>query len=351
MNQRHIISSQSSLLDALARLNELPGNAMTLFVVDTGGHVQGTLTDGDIRRAFLAGATPHSAAGEYAHREFRYCRSGAIDVGGLSGYRRAGITLIPVLDAEGRICDILDLSSRRTLLPLRALLMAGGRGERLRPATLTIPKPLLPIEGKAIIDYNVEALAACGIDDITVAVRYLAEQIEEHFAGPVAGVQVKCIHESEALGTIGAAAYMPADSRPTLVMNSDLLTTISFEEMYLHHLDTAADISIAAVPYQVSVPYAVLTLDNEDSTRVAAIEEKPSYSYYANAGIYIINRDALALLKPGEHCDATDLIARAIAAGMKVSYYPINGTWIDVGSPIDFRQAGELMRHFNSMNK
>ena len=168
----------------------------------------------------------------------------------------------------------------------------------------------------------------------------------------MAGVHVKTVREDEPLGTIGAVALTDVAAAPgdTLVMNSDLLTTISFEEMYLQHKRRGADLTIAVVPYQVSVPYAILTLDGEDDSAVTGIEEKPSYSYYANAGIYLFANDLLATLVPGERCDATDLVERAIKAGRRVTYYTIKGTWIDVGSPVDFRQARELMRHHNAMN-
>lgn len=348
--KNHEIDHRCTLLEALGKLNSLPGPEMTLFVTDGQGCVTGSLTDGDIRRALLGGASLDSCCGRAALKNFRYVREGQPEVAALREFRSRGITLIPVLDAEGRLTDILDLSARRTVLPLKAVLMAGGLGERLRPATLTTPKPLLEIEGKAIIDYNAEALAACGIRDITVCTRYLAEKIEEHFSRPVAGVQVKCVREDKPLGTIGAVALtdVAAGEGSTLVMNSDLLTTISFEEMYLRHKAERADITIAVVPYSVSVPYAILTLDADDPSAVRGIEEKPSYSYYANGGIYIINNDVLRTLSPDERTDATDLIERALAAGRRVTYYPIKGTWIDVGSPVDFRQAGELMRHHNS---
>lgn len=348
--KNHEISRESTLLEGLRKLNSLPGPEMTLFVTDEDGRVKGTLTDGDIRRALLGGASLESCCGDAALKNFRYVRRGQPDVAALRDFRGRGITLIPVLDDAGRLSDILDLSQQRTVLPLKAVLMAGGLGERLRPATLTTPKPLLEIEGKAIIDYNVEALAACGIDDITVCTRYLAEKIEAHFAAPVASVRVKCVREDVPLGTIGAVALTSVADGPgdTLVMNSDLLTTISFEEMYLRHKSERADITIAVVPYSVSVPYAILTLDSDDSATVRGIEEKPSYSYYANGGIYIISNEVLRTLTPGERTDATELIERALADGKRVTYYPIKGTWIDVGSPVDFRQAGELMRHHNS---
>ncbi len=351
MNPKHCIHSNSTLLEALKQLNELPGGSMTLFVVDKNDCLVGSLTDGDIRRALIAGASLQSSVADACHKTFRSVASESIDPAALREFRCQGITLIPVLDSNGRLVDILDLTRLHTILPLRALLMAGGKGERLRPATLKTPKPLLEIEGKAIIDYNVEALAACGIRDINVATGYLAEQLSEHFAEPVAGVNVCCRRENEPLGTIGAAAFLPKTDvvDNTLVMNSDLITTISFEEMYLHHKSVNADITIAVVPYQVSVPYAILTTDPARPEAVTSIEEKPSYSYYANAGIYIFGNHILDKLNQGERCDATDLVEQTIKDGGLVTYYTIKGTWIDVGSPVDFRQAAELMKHHKSM--
>ncbi len=347
---RHEIKASTTLLEALQSLNKLPGAVMTLFVVDDDRRVVGSLTDGDIRRALIAGALLADSVVSACHKSFRSVRDGAVDPADLRRFRSEGITIVPVLDGEGRLSDTLDLSRQHTLLPIGAILMAGGKGERLRPATLTTPKPLLQIEGKAIIDYNIEALAACGISDITVATGYLAEQVHEHFSRPVAGVNVKCHREHQPLGTIGAVAEIGVpETGDTLVMNSDLITTVSFEDMYLRHREAAADITIAVIPYQVSVPYAILTLNPDDTDAVASIEEKPSYSYYANAGIYIISNALLRTLPKGRRTDATDLVERAIAKGCRVTYYTIRGTWIDVGSPVDFRQAAELMRHHRAM--
>ncbi len=351
--KKHIIASDASLLEALDRLNGLSGGAMTLFVTEPDGKMAGTLTDGDIRRALLGGASLDSAAADAAMRGFRFVTEGTIDAGALRRYRSEGIVLIPVLDGNGHLKGVLDLSRQRSCLPLKAVLMAGGKGERLRPLTEHTPKPLLQIEGKAIIDYNVEALAACGITDISVTTRYLAEQIERHFEKPVGGVMEKCVCEDSPCGTIGAVALTDAASDPdgnTLVMNSDLLTTISFEDFYLHHRDSGADITVAVVPYQVSVPFAILAIDPEKPDFVSGIEEKPSYSYYANAGIYIFSNKILQQLVPGKRCDATDLISDALKQGARCAYFPIKGTWIDVGSHVDFRQAAELMRHHNSFN-
>lgn len=344
----HIISRDASLIDALTKLNNLPGNEMTLFVVDDEDRVVGTLTDGDVRRALVADRSLSSTAGDVAHREFRWLNRDRSDVNLLRECRQLGIMVIPVLDDDMRIADIVNLSTLHTILPVSAILMAGGKGERLRPLTNDTPKPLLEIDGKAIIDYNIEALASCGVTDITVCTRYLAEKIHRHFAEPVAGVKVKCVCEDVPLGTLGAASLVRRQNRGnTIVMNSDLLTSLSFEDLYLRHMSEEADITVAVIPYQVSVPYAILTTDG---SRVTGIEEKPSYSYYANAGIYMISNRLLNKLIPGTRIDATDFIQQAVADGCKVVYFPVNGTWIDVGSPVDFRQAAEIMRHHRNMS-
>lgn len=348
--QPHIIRIGATLLEALDRLNKLSGRSMTLFVTDINDKLIGTVTDGDIRRALLNGLTLDAPVSDAALTDFKALREGddfeAVER--LREFRLLGIDMVPVVDSDGHIVEVIDLRVTPTRLPLRALLMAGGKGERLRPMTLDCPKPLLKIDGKAIIDYNVEALAACGVSDITVATGYLAEQIHRHFAEPVAGVQVKCVREGHPLGTIGAAALLPhEDSGATLVMNSDLITTISFEELYLRHRNSGADITVAVIPYQVAVPYAILTFEGD---RVTGLEEKPSYSYYANAGIYIINNAVLETLSANTRTDATDLIEATIAGGGKVVHYPIKGLWIDVGSPVDFRHAAELLQHHKTLS-
>lgn len=341
--EKHLISLDAPLVDAVRALNSLSGKAMTLFAIDGEGRVAGSLTDGDVRRAILGGLGLDGEVSRAVNRDFKWLHSDSIDLERLRAFRQVGVRLVPVLDGKGHIVEIIDTARTRTRLPLRAVLMAGGKGERLRPLTLTTPKPLLEIGGKAIIDYNIEALARCGITDISVTVNYMAEKLEEHFSEERGGVRVKCVREDRPLGTIGSASLIEfPEEGDTLVMNSDLLTTVSFEDLYLHHRNAGADITIAAVPYNVSVPYAILTTDGG---RVTSLEEKPSYAYYANAGIYIISNRLLRGLPKEQRTDATDLIEEAIASGLHVSYFPISGTWIDIGSPTDFAHARELMRH------
>lgn len=336
-----VVSSQSDIASALDRINRLIGIPLNLFVADAGGRLLGSLTDGDIRRGLLAGKSLSSPVTEVMNSQCRRLHLGADNLHSFQQARALGLGLLPVVDADDHIVGIANLRELRSMLPLDAILMAGGRGERLRPLTLTTPKPLLPVGDRPIIDHNVCALASYGIADIYVTVNYLREQIEAHFAAPGHPARVTCVREDSPLGTFGSVALVPELHHDNvLVMNSDLLTTLNFERMYEHHVATGATLTMAAVPYSVSVPYAILSTDEE---RVLGFEEKPTYNYFANAGVYIVRREALGSLDGRTRVDATDFIDSLLASGRKVSYFPIDGTWIDIGSPDDYRMACRKM--------
>ena len=340
---RHIIREEATLTEALRKLNDLSGKAMVLFAVDNANRMTGTITDGDIRRSLIAGTGLNSTVGETMHRAFRFLEEGNIDLMKVREMRRNKITLVPVIGKDGSIKAVYNFEECHSILPLDAVMMAGGKGERLRPLTLDTPKPLMKVGEKSIIDYNVEELARNGIDNIAVTTNYLAEQIERHFETPVGGVKVRCIREPKKLGTIGSAKLVGGLTNDNIiVMNSDILTTINYEELFIFHAEQDADMTIAAVPYMVSVPFAILHSDN---FRVTGLEEKPTYNYYANAGIYIIKRRLLELIPDDTVFDATDLIESIINDGGKVVYHPIDGIWLDIGSPDDFRHAQEIVRN------
>lgn len=339
---RHTIPANATIKEALAQLNDLSGTAMTLFALDSEGRLAGTVTDGDIRRALIGGTPLNAQVSKAMHRSFHALRPGDEEFTALPPIRQKGITLVPRLDADGRITEIIDLATHRNRLPIDAVLMAGGRGERLRPLTIDTPKPLLKVGGRPIIDRNVDELAACGVRRIYVTVNYLRQQIEDHFATPRNdGTTVTCVAEPARLGTIGSLALVKGLTHPdVLLMNSDLLTTIDFEALYAHHRNSGADLTIAAVPYNVSVPYAIIHTQGD---RVTSLAEKPTFNYFANAGVYILRRELIGRLTPGQPLDAPDFIEGLIKDGLKVCRFPIEGIWIDIGSPDDFRYANELM--------
>ena len=286
----HIIRKEATLIEALRRLNDLSGKTMVLFAVDSDGKMTGTITDGDIRRSLIAGTALDSTVEKTMHRAFRFLEEGSIDLAKVREMRQNRITLVPVIGKSGEIKAVYNFEECHSILPLDAVMMAGGKGERLRPLTLDTP-----------------------------------------------------VREPKKLGTIGSAKLVEGlENDNVLVMNSDLLTTINYEDLFLFHAEQNADMTIAAVPYMVSVPFAILHSEN---CRVTGLEEKPTYNYYANAGIYIIRRRLIDRIPDDCVFDATDLIELIIKEGGKVVYHPIDGIWLDIGSPDDFRHAQEIVRN------
>lgn len=344
VDEKNIINQNASVLDALTKINALPPNPLVLFVVDEDNRMVGSLTDGDIRRALISGAALNSRISLVMHKDFRYITKNDLDnVLLIKEFKINKITLIPVLDDGNHIVDTIDLQKNKTRLPIDAVLMAGGKGERLRPLTEKTPKPLLPVGDKCIIDHNVDRLISYGVNHISVTVNYLKEQLEEHYAEPRNGIKVNTFREPKYLGTIGSVKFVEKFYNDTvLVMNSDLFTNIDYEDFYLHFKQHDAEMSVAAVPYDVSIPYGILDLEGRD---IKGLLEKPKYNYYANAGIYLIKRSALAEIPDETFFNATDLVEKLIAENKKVIRYPLNGTWIDIGNPQEYQKAKDLVKH------
>jgi dTDP-glucose pyrophosphorylase len=338
-----LILYTASVLTALRRL-ENNSSISTLLVIDENKRLLGTLTDGDIRRYLINGGQLEQSILDVAHKNYRYIRENEGNLfSELKVYKESGIKIIPIIDCNNQIVDVLDLIHFRSKLPIDAVLMAGGKGERLRPLTEKTPKPLVKVGDKCIIDYNIDRLIDFGVKHLNVTVNYLAEQIESHFAEPRKGVRVYTYREPKFLGTIGSIRFIDRFYNDTvLVMNSDLFTNIDYEDFYLHFQNHDAEMSVAAVPYNVSIPYGVLDLDGRN---IKGLLEKPKYVYYANAGIYLIKKRVLSEIPENIFFNATDLIEKLIFQNKKVIRYPLNGTWIDIGQYADLQKAQNLANH------
>lgn len=340
---KYTILKDVTIREALRKINDISGEAQMLFVVDANKKVIATLSDGDIRRGLIAGHELSENVESIMFREFQFIVENDLKVSHIPELRKKGIQVVPILSKEGYLLRILNLNKQRSLLPIDAVIMAGGKGERLRPLTEKTPKPLLLVGDKAIIDHNVDRLIQYGVEHISVTTNYLAEQLESHYAQPRNEVQIQCVREPKFLGTIGSVRLVKEfHNDVVLVMNSDLFTDIDFEDMYLHFIENKADMSIAAVPYTVSIPFGICDLDGRD---VKGIVEKPTYNYYANAGIYMLRREVIDMIPENEFYDATDLIDALVKNGSKVIRYPLKGTWIDIGSISEYEKAKDLVKH------
>lgn len=343
-NNTHIINKSLTLIDALQQINNFREEPLVLFVVDDDNRMVGTLTDGDSRRALIAGISVNDSIEKVMHRDFNFLRKNVNDdVQHLHEQKEKKMKLVPVLDVDDHIVEIINLEKYITRLPIDAVLMAGGKGERLRPLTEKTPKPLLKIGDKCIIDHNIDRLISYGVQHINVTVNYLGEQIEEHFATPHNGVQIRTFREPKFLGTIGSIKFVDTFYNDNiLVMNSDLFTNINYEDFFLHFQMNEAEMSVAAIPYNISIELGILELDGRN---IKGLVEKPKYNYYANAGIYLIKKRALEEIPEDTFFHATDLVEKLISQRKKVIRYPLNGTWIDIGTPQEFEKAKDLIKH------
>ena len=344
MEDRHIILNSFTILDALNRINNIHEGPLVLFVVDSENKVIGSLTDGDIRRALIKGISVTETVEKAVHRNFNFLRKNVNDdVKNIHIQRELKMKLVPVLDENNQIYEIINLEKYKTLLPVDAVLMAGGKGERLRPLTEKTPKPLIKVGEKCIIDYNIDSLISYGIKNIFVTVNYLGEQLEEHFKEKRDGIKINTVKEPKYLGTIGSIKFVVSFYNDTiLVMNSDLFTNIDYEDFYLHFKEHDADMSVAAVPYIVKVPYGVFNLEGRN---IKGVTEKPTISYYANAGIYLIKNELLKLIPENKFYNATDFMSSLINNNYKVIRYPISGYWIDIGQHDELERAKEIAKH------
>ena len=342
--QSRILPSSAAIKHGLAILDQIGVVSNVLFVVDEGGKLLGSVTDGDIRRGFLKDASVKDSITSVMNANCKKLLRYQLDNEFIDFCRKEGIRYIPVVDDGNRIIDILDLHDYKEIIPADAVIMAGGKGERLMPLTKDIPKPMLKVGDRPIIEYNIERLQKFGVRNIHITINYLGHQIEEYFnSGFDRGLNIHYVRETKAMGTIGSITMVPSFEHDViLLMNSDLLTNIDFGDFYREFIKSGAQMGVATIPHHIDLPYAILEL--EDST-VTSLKEKPRYTYFANAGIYFLRREVLKLIPDNSFYNATDLMEKVLKEQAKVFHYPILGYWLDIGRLNDFYKAQEDIKH------
>lgn len=335
--KEHLILKGSKIKQALFQFNELASDAI-LFIVDTNGKLIGALTDGDVRRGLLKGFTIDSLVDDIIQENPKYITKGENNLQKIIEYRETDFRIVPVVDENQIVVNVINFRNTRSYLPIDAVIMAGGKGARLKPLTNDVPKPLLKVGNKAIMEHNLDRLALFGIDDFWVSVKYLGEKIESHFGqGNEKNIKIEYVWENEALGTIGAVSKIENFEHDyILVTNSDLLTNIDYEQFFLEFLNKKADLAVLTIPYQVSIPYAVLETTGGE---VKSFKEKPTYTYYSNGGIYLMKKEMLKYIPKNTFFNATDLMEALIKDNLKVISFPFSGYWLDIGKHEDFEKA------------
>lgn len=336
-----LVTMTSSLRDVLHVINE-SGKGIAL-IVDDARRLSATVTDGDVRRAILAGVHLDRPVGELekrgTHKPSLAVPMGTSHADMKSIMREASIRQLPLLDDQRRVVDLvtLDELTREPALPIHAAIMAGGFGTRLRPLTNNVPKPMLPVDGRPILEHVIEQLRNAGIKRISVTTHFLPQSIKEHFAdGRAFGVDIDYICEDRPLGTAGALGLMEPPDRTILVINGDILTRVNFHAMFAFHREHGADLTVAVRQHDVQIPFGVVEADDVYITR---LREKPVYSFSVNAGIYLLEPRACGMIPRGKPFDMTDLIDHLLTQGHPVVGFPIVEYWSDIGVPDSYEQA------------
>ncbi len=338
------VTRETSMREVIARIDR--GRIGIALVVDRERRLIGSITDGDVRRALLAGlgldttvAALLESKPDATPRVPITAPAGTAPAALLDLLNRHDLRQIPLVDAGGRVVGIELLTNlvNAYQLPLRALVMAGGYGTRLQPLTQERPKSMLPVGDKPLLEVIVDQLQQAGIRRVNLATHYKADVIEQHFGdGSGFGVDIAYINEDEPLGTAGALARMPPSDEPILVMNGDILSRINLVAMLDFHRSNGADLTVAVRPYALQVPYGVV---RSEGITVTAIEEKPIVNYHVNAGIYLLTDAVSRLVPAGQRFDMTDLIERAVSEGRTVISFLVRESWIDIGQRDDYSRA------------
>ena len=308
-------------------------------MTDSSGTLVASVTDGDIRRALLSGSSLDSPARSAFHVEVVALRDGSDRVSGLPIGSARSFRDYPVLDDSGKLVCVetqrpADRSSQRENT---VVIMAGGKGLRLRPLTKNIPKPLLFVGGKPILQRIIEKLRDEGFSDIVISINYLGEQIQDFFGdGSELKVSIRYVNEATPLGTAGGLSLLEQPFvAPIVVMNGDLVLSASVGKMVDFHTQENAQITVGAKLVETNVPFGVIVTEGQ---KITAIHEKPTRRDLINAGIYVVNSQALETIKPGRPADMPDVISDHIQGG-RVLAFPIHEDWVDLGHPDDLAQA------------
>lgn len=344
-----LIDPAESLRVAMARINA--NRAGIVLVVDGERCLIGTITDGDIRRAILDGIAVATTVRELLAKRSApapgrtvTASPGASPQELLRLMSTNGVRQVPLCDGDGRVVDLaIEHKLVRNLVPLaKAVIMAGGHGHRLQPLTERTPKPMLPMGDKPLLEHIVTHLRDAGIDRINITTHYQPESIREHFGdGSEFGVAIDYVHEDEPLGTAGALHSLKASSAPLLVMNGDVLTNVDLNAMLAYHREYRGVMTVAVREYQHAVPYGVI--EGRDGY-VHSLVEKPKHRCFINAGIYIIEPEAVGEVPAGKRFDMTDLIEALLAKGKSVASFPIHEYWADIGRQDDYERAQQDFR-------
>lgn len=336
--EEFIAFPSSTVREAMGRIEK--NKKGLLFVIDLGEKLIGSVSDGDIRRGILNGAQLDDPIQNLMNTHpFSICSHEQAGVD-LKFFEEKGFKMIPVCDEEGKVLHLLSPDPEKSFPPVEnpVVLMVGGRGIRLEPLTQNIPKPLLKVGNKPILQTILERLHLFGFRNIFLCTNYLSDHIEKFCGdGSEFCLNIRYFKEEIKLGTIGAVKYLEDQlNLPFLVMNGDLLTSLNYKTVLDFHIEQQAELTIGSASYKTKVPYGVIQTEGH---QVTSILEKPTYSYRISGGIYALSPTVLELIPKGSFYDITDLMESLLRKNHPVVAFPIEEYWLDIGQHQDYEKA------------
>lgn len=347
------VRRDSTIKDAITQINE--NGLGIVLVIDAKRHLLGVVTDGDIRRAVLAKMDLTASVAALLERKVgtRYAKPltavfGADRKTYFRLLKENSLLHLPILDSNQCVVGLVTMEDfvEGNLASLQAVVMAGGRGARLHPLTEDLPKPMLLVGDRPLLEIIIEQLSSVGIQRVNVTTHHKPEKITQHFGnGQNFKVELSYVSEDRPLGTAGALGLLESPKETLLVINGDILTQVDFKAMLQYHREHKADITVAVRMYDVEIPYGVLECDG---AVVRRLKEKPSLNFLVNAGIYLLEPVVHQYIPSGEHFNMTDLIQRLLDEGRHVVSFPVHEYWLDIGGLAEYQIAQEEAEKFKN---
>lgn len=344
------VSADSTIRQVIACIEK--NTAKIALVVNEDTQLLNTVTDGDVRRAMLAGTDldePVKLLQERKLASSQYKQAVTAPLGTdtdelLQLMRERDVRQVPLVDEKQSVVRLVTLREliADDTLPIQAVVMAGGSGTRLRPLTENLPKPMVPVGGRPMLERIIEQLRDAGVSRVMVTTHYKSELISNHFGdGHGFGVNISYVEEDKPMGTAGGLSQLEPSDDPILVINGDILTRIDFRAMLDFHVEHKAEMSVAVRRHETQIPYGVIETEDEKITQVL---EKPIVNHFINAGIYLLNPAVFKLIPENDSYDMPELINRLINDGRTVISFPVREYWLDIGQHKDYMRAEEDVR-------
>lgn len=336
--ERILISPHSNLREALEVIND--NSSRAAYVVDENKKLLGVVTDGDIRRGLLKNLSLQDNITNIMNERAVVASKATTRSDRIALMRRESILNVPIVDCGIIIgIDLLEDPSATEKFDNPVFLMAGGFGTRLRPMTNTCPKPMLKVGGRPLLETLLLNFIDAGFHNFYISTHYLPEVIHSYFGnGDDWGVKITYVHETSPLGTGGALGMLPEDTPklPMILMNGDVLTKVDFQNLLNTHIKSEAMATICTRQYEYQVPYGVI---QASEGRITEMKEKPTYQYFVNAGIYVLEPEVIAAVDREQTIDLPTHLDSYIAKGQNIGIYPIHEYWLDIGRLEDFERA------------